>query len=228
MKKRGVVVTWLWALLVLPCAFGAPPADPFAHPVTNEAGLRSLLSQPAAKLRNAQVLAGRFQHSRHLQEIPKPLVGLGEFTFVRDLGVYWHTRQPFDSVVVLTGAGLAQSDDGGPVQRISADEQPAVRLITNIFMALFTLDTRSLARDFELFGVVEDANTNRWVLGLKPRAKAIASVFKEATVTGTGDVEQVVLTDARGDRTVIDLSGITYSSDKPGADVRALFTLPRP
>jgi hypothetical protein len=226
--KRGIVVTWLWALLVLPCAFGAPPADPFTHPATSEAGLRSLLSRPAAKLRNAQVLAGKFQHSRHLREIPKPLVGLGEFTFVRDLGVYWHTRQPFDSVVVLTGAGLAQSDDGGPVQRISADEQPAVRLITNIFMALFTLDTQSLARDFELFGVVEDANANRWVLGLKPRAKAIASVFKEATVTGAGDVEQVVLTDARGDRTVIDLSGITYSSDTPGVDVRALFTLPRP
>ena len=38
----------------------------------------------------------------------------------------------------------------------------------------------------------------------------------------------VVLTDARGDRTVIDLTGITYSSDPPGADVRALFALPRP
>ena len=147
---------------------------------------------------------------------------------MRDLGVYWHTRQPFDSVVVLTGAGLAQSDEGGAVQRISADEQPAVRLITNIFMALFTLDTQSLARDFDLFGGVEDEKKNRWIIGLKPRAKAIAGVFKEATVAGSDDVEQVVLTDAHGDRTVIDLTGITYSSDPPGADVRALFALPRP
>jgi len=226
MRRR--VILCLCALIVMPAASAVPAVDPFAHPLTSEAQLRALLSRPADKLRNAQVLTGQFQHIRHLSEIPKPLVAQGEFTFGRDLGVYWHTRQPFDSVVVLTGAGLAQSDEGGVVQRISADEQPGVRLITNIFMALFTLDTRSLARDFDLSGVVEDEKQNRWIIGLKPRAKAIAGVFKEATVAGSDDVERVVLIDARGDRTVIDLTGITYSSDPPGADVRALFALPRP
>lgn len=214
-------------LLALSFASGALAADPFSHPVTGETELRSMLSRPASKLRNGQVLAGQFRHSRHLREIPKPLIALGEFTFVRDLGVFWHTRQPFDSVVVITGAGLAQSDDGGPVQRIPADQQPAVRLLKNIFMALFTLDTRTLARDFDLFGV-EDKQENRWIIGLRPRAKAVASVFVEATVAGADEVEQVVLTDAHGDRTVIDLTGITYSSEPPDADVRALFALPRP
>jgi hypothetical protein len=217
---------WLCTLLVM-YASGAQAADPFAHPVTDEAELRSMLSRPASKLHNAQVLTGQFQHSRHLREIPKPLIALGDFTFARDLGVFWHTRQPFDSVVVLTEAGLAQSDDGGPVQRISAGSQPAVRLLKNIFMALFTLDTQSLARDFHLFGI-EDQKENRWIIGLRPRAKAVAGVFSEATVAGAENVEQIVLTDAHGDRTVIDLTGISYSSDPPGADVRALFALPRP
>jgi hypothetical protein len=224
--KRRFVLPWLWTLVV-PCAIGAPAADPFSHPMA-EGELRALLSRPAAKLRNAQVLTGKFQHSRHLSEIPKPLVALGDFTFVRDLGVYWHTRQPFDSVAVLTTAGLAQSDEGGAVHRISADEQPAVRLITNIFLALFTLDTRSLARDFDLYGVTADEKTGRWIIGFKPRGKAIASVFKDATVAGSDDVEQVVLTDARGDRTVIDLSAVSYSSEPPGGDVRALFTPAKP
>jgi Outer membrane lipoprotein carrier protein LolA len=221
------LVPWLCMLFVLPCAAGAPGYDPFAHPLKDEAQLRALLARPAAKLRDAQVLTGQFQHSRHLREIPKPLVAHGEFTFVRDLGVNWHTRQPFDSVVVLTAAGLTQSDDGRQAQRISADDQPAVRLITNIFMSLFTLDTQSLAGDFDLSGGVEDEKANRWIIGLKPRAGAISSVFKAATVAGSDDVEQVVLTDAHGDRTVIGLTDITYSSDPAGADVRASFALPR-
>ena len=224
--KRRFLLPWLWTLLV-PCAIGAPAVDPFSHPMAEDE-LRALLSRAAAKLQRAQVLTGKFQHSRYLSEIPKPLVALGDFTFVRDLGVYWHTRKPFDSVAVLTGAGLAQSDDGGPVHRISADEQPAVRLITTVFMALFTLDTRSLARDFDLFGASADGKAGRWIIGFKPRGKAIAGVFKAATVTGSDDVEQVVLTDARGDRTVIDLSGISYASEPPGADVRALFAPPNP
>jgi len=223
MKRR--VLPWLWALLVLPCASGAPVADPFAHPVTDEAQLRSALSRPAAKLLKAQFLKGQFQHSRHLREIPRPLIATGEFTFVRDLGVYWHTRQPFDSIVVLTSAGLVQSDEGAPAQRISAVEQPAVRLIANIFMSLFTLDTTQLSRDFDLYGGQQG---DRWIIGLKPRTKAIAGVFSQATVSGAEDVEQVVLTDSQGDRTVIDLRAITYSSEPPGADVRALFAPTRP
>jgi len=225
--KRRVVLPWL-ASLVLPLHVTADPAvDPFAIRVTNEQELRILLSRPAAKLGEARVLEGKFRQSRHLREIPKPLVAQGDFSFVRDLGIRWHTRQPFDSVVVLTASGLAQSDDGGLVQRVSADEQPAIRLITRIFMALFTLDTQSLARDFDLHTGVPGAEANRWVIGLRPRAKAIASVFRDATITGRDDVEQVVLTDAQGDRTVIDLSAITYSGDPPGADLRALFALPR-
>jgi hypothetical protein len=224
--KRRVVLPCLWALLVPPCSTSAA-ADAFAQ-VTGETELRALLSRPAARLRNAQVIRGKFQHSRHLREIPRPLVALGEFIVVRDLGVYWHTQQPFDSVVVLTGAGLAQSDESGPMQRITADEQPAVRLISNIFMALFTLDIQTLARDFDLAGGVAGEKKGRWIIRLTPRAKAIARLFKESSVAGLDDVEQVVLTDTQGDRIVIDLANITYSSDPPGADVRALFVPARP
>jgi hypothetical protein len=48
-------------------------------------------------------------------------------------------------------------------------------------------------------------------------------VFKQATITGGKDVEQVVLVDAQGDRTVIDLKGTQYSSAAPSAAITALF-----
>jgi hypothetical protein len=213
----------LLASLLMQSAFGASPADPFAHAVTDEAQLRSTLSRPAAKLLKAQVVRGEFTHSRSLSEIPRPLTATGDFIFVRDLGVYWHTRQPFDSIVILTEAGIVQADEGAAPQRIAAGEQP-VRFIARIFMALFTLDVPSLRRDFDLYGGQPDG---RWTLGLKPRTKAIAGVFSQATVSGAADVEQVVLTDARGDRTVIDLRNVSYSSDPAGADVRALFAIAR-
>jgi hypothetical protein len=223
MKPRAVL-PWIAALFMLADAVAAPP-DPFAHRVTDESQLRAALSLPAAKLAKAQVLRGRFTHSKHLSEVPRPLVATGEFVFVRDLGVYWHTQQPFDSVVVLTGAGLEQRDGGEPALRVNANDQPAVRVIADIFMALFTLDVGILARDFDLYGgKVPDG----WNVGLKPRSRAMASVFAQATVAGRDEVEQVVLTDARGDRTVIELSGITYSDDAPGANLRALFAPARP
>lgn len=217
----------LCSLLLFACciAADAQAADPFAHPTTGDALLSSTLTRPAATLRKAQVLRGSFTHSRYLSEIPKPLVGNGDFVFVRDLGVYWHTAKPFESVIVLTPKGIEQRDAGARTVHLSADEQPAVRVIANIFLALFTLDVASLDRNFQLFAVEEG---ERWTIGLRPRSSAVGHVFREATVSGVADVEQVVLFDVHGDRTVIDLSDIRHSDATAAADVRALFSPPSP
>lgn len=219
MNIRSLVLT-LSLFWLMP----AHAADPFAHPATADALLASTLSRPAAALSRAQVLEGRFTHSKHLRELPQPLVANGEFTFARELGVYWHTLQPFDSVIVLTAAGITQSDEGAQTMHLSANEQPAVRVIADVFLALFTLDVARLNATFDLYGMSQG---ERWIIGLRPRSAAMSAAFKEATITGGKDVEQITLTDTHGDRTSIDLSGIEYSTEPPGPDVRALFGRPR-
>lgn len=215
----------MWLLLFMACAGVARAADPFAHPVTGAELMKGALSQPAARLAQAEVLTGQFTHRKHLREIPRPLTSTGEFTFARSLGVYWHTLKPFDSAVVLTPAGIREMAGGAQASRLSADEQPAVRTIANVFLALFTLDMTSLERSFELYSATEGTH---WTIGLKPRAGAIAAVFTQATVSGAAEVEQVVLTDVHGDRTVIDLTAVQYSRSPPDATTRGLFTLAGP
>lgn len=217
MKRAWLALWCLW-----PMFSGAAEL-----PVTGEQLLRTTLAKPAAHLAKAQVLDGRFTHAKHLREIPKPLIASGEFVFARELGVYWHTQEPFDSVVVLTSRGILEKAEGAQTLNLSADEQPAVRMIANVFLALFTLDMATLERSFLLFSESEPER-GRWTIVLKPRGGAIANVFVRATVSGTTDVEQVVLTDAHGDRTVIDLAAIRYSDAPPAAGTRALFAPARP
>lgn len=207
-------------LVLLLCPLASRAADPFAHPPTGTSLLETTLARPAARLAKAQVLSGKFTHSKHLRELPKPLTATGEFTFARELGVYWHTQQPFDSVVVLTPSGILERSEGTQTLQLSADDQPAVRMIAKVFLALFTLDMSTLEKNFELSSISEGA---RWTIGLRPRGSAIAAVFTQATVSGTADVEQVVLTDTHGDRTVIDLTAIAYSNAAPDAATRARF-----
>lgn len=198
----------------------AQAVDPFEHPTTGKALLNSTLALPARNLADAKVLTGQFVHRKYLAEIPQPLTATGEFTYGRSLGVYWHTIQPFDSVFLLTQEGIVQRDEGTETVRLSAQEQPAVRVIADIFLALFTLDVTSLSSSFDLFG---KSQGDRWIVGLRPKTATIGSVFKQATITGSKDVEQVVLVDAHDDRTVIDLKSIQYSSSAPDAATSALF-----
>jgi Outer membrane lipoprotein carrier protein LolA len=194
--------------------------DPFEHPTTGSALLDTTLAVPAKSLANAKVLTGQFVHQKHLAEVPQPLIATGEFTYARGLGVHWRTQQPFDSVFVLTQSGIVQRDEGAETIRLSAQDQPAVRVIADVFLALFTLDVTSLSSSFDLFG---KSQGERWIVGLRPKSATIGSVFKQATITGAKDVEQVVLVDAHGDRTVIDLKNTQYSSAAPSAAVAALF-----
>lgn len=216
MKAR---VSLLALCLVLVAAAHAD-VDPFEHPTTGTALLNTTLAAPARNLSSAKVLTGRFVHRKYLAEVPQPLVATGELTYARSLGVFWHTQQPFDSVFILTQDGIVQRDEGAETMRLSAQEQPAVRVIADIFLALFTLDVSSLSASFELYG---KGQGERWIVGLRPKSATIGSVFKQATITGAKDVERVVLLDAHGDRTVIELQDIRYSPAEPGPDVRALF-----
>jgi Outer membrane lipoprotein carrier protein LolA len=215
-KLRAALVSIAFAY----ATFANAQVDPFDHPTSGSALLNTTLAAPAKTLANAKVLKGRFVHQKHLTEVPQPLTANGEYTYARGLGVYWHTIAPFDSVFILTQRGIVQRDEGAETMRLSAQEQPAVRVIADIFLALFTLDVSSLSATFDLYG---KSQGERWIVGLRPKSATIGSVFKQATITGAKDVEQVVLVDAHGDRTVIDLKDSQYSAEPPSADVQALF-----
>jgi outer membrane lipoprotein-sorting protein len=213
-------------LFLILASAGLAPAhgqDVFTHPVDGKTLLTTTLHVPVSRMRDTQVLQGEFQQRKHLSEIPQPLTSNGDFIFVRELGVRWHTQTPFDSIFVLTQNGLLQSDQGAESLRLSAHEQPSVRVIASVFFALFTLDVDALEKNFALFAHANNPDA-RWTLGLRPKGNAIASVFKEAIVSGTTDVERIVLIDKRGDRTEIELRNVKYVATA-SKQVRALFEI---
>lgn len=221
----------LMRLLVcsLACIAPAAHADVFAHPKSAEDLAQNLLAQPAKEISQARVLRGKFIHKKYLAEMPAPLEARGEFVFMRDRGLYWHTLQPFESVFVLTPTAIVQQDEGGAAMKMDAARQPAVRAAAGIFMALFSVDLQSLAKQFDLYGSVDETaeksaqKSGAWQLGLRPKDSAMSAVFKRAVVNGAARVQAVELQDAHGDRTLIQLLDTELSNREPTAQERALL-----
>ena len=219
--------TLLLLLALLGFSFARADDAVFDHPVSGRVLLDTILAQPSRSLANAKALQGRFIHRKYLPEIPQPLTAQGDFAVGRELGVYWHTQTPFDSVFLLTQQGMIQRDEGKETLRVASQDQPGVRVIADIFLALFTLDVATLSTSFDLYGHTSKQSqaspqVSQWTVGLKPKSNAAASLFKHAIISGDKDVRQVVLVDQHGDRTVIDLQAIVHSSEITPA-VRALF-----
>jgi hypothetical protein len=217
----------LAALIVLvasgAAAHAAEPAV-FEHPLTAEQLLKGPLAEPTATLRDAKLMRGSFIYRKFLAEIPQPLTSHGDFAFARELGVDWHTRQPFDSDFVLTLNGITQREDGRTTLQQSASAQPAVKVIARIFLALLSLDVNSLQGSFDLSGVQQG---RQWQVGLRPKVAAMAGAFREAVLSGGAQVDTLVMWDANGDRSEITFSDPKYSPALT-ADDRALFATPAP
>jgi hypothetical protein len=196
-------------------------AAPAAVPVTSAAQLAKLTRDTARSLSKARAVRGAFVQKRNLAGLSKPLESSGDFLFARDLGIAWHTRRPFDSQFVLTHEGMSQRDEGGEAMRVSAADQPALTVVSRVFFALFALDFEALSQDFTMAGL--DDGKQPWRLLLRPKTAALGSVFKQAMLTGDATVQTVILEDANGDSTVIDLHDVQYDPKGLTGDERRRF-----
>ena len=222
---RGLRIALLLAPLITGAALPsttacAADAQLFAASKSADELMRTLLAVPARELAQTRVLRGKFIHRKYLGDIPAPLESSGEFMFLRDRGLYWHTQTPFDSVFVLTPQGMSQTDEGGRALKLSSDQQPALRVAARIFMALFAVDLKALDGEFNLFGI---GTAGGWQLGLRPKNAALAQVFTEGIVSGGAHVRQVELRDAHGDRTVIELLDTQLLARAPTDQERGLL-----
>jgi hypothetical protein len=201
-------------VLALCLAPTAQAADLFAQPVTPEALTRQFAG-PLQELQRAEGLSGTFVQKKQLAGIARPLTSGGRFLFARGRGILWHTRTPFDSEFVLTAAKMEVTEGGGVAMSLQTSGQPGLKLVSDIFLAMFTLDFDALGRHFDLHA----AGGKPWHIGLAPRDAAMKAVATRIVLAGSKVVDQVVLEDAHGDRTEIVFSDVRHLKTVAPADL---------
>jgi hypothetical protein len=209
-----------WLLVLLSCSPVASARDAVFERRATPQQLLQLATNATSALRSAQVVRGQFLQRRHIAELPRPLQSKGEFLFARGLGIEWRTTMPFASQLVITPKGLVQSDDSGATRTLDASKEPAIRVVAEIFFAVFALDLRALEKDFVTFGMRRDTG---WVIGLEPKQAYMRGLFKEILIAGNAGIDTITLIDPAGEQTVITLAGTRYESAPLAAAERTRF-----
>ncbi len=202
--SRLVRVTALAALaLVGAASFAATPAPSASAPASAPAG--DSLKLIHDRLRTAPVLKGEFEQTRTLKGFRNALVSKGEFLVARGQGVWWHTREPFETTLVVTRTRLfTRNPDGGTGNLMDAQAEPGVRQVNELIFSLLAADIDVLADRFAV--VAQPAGGAGWTLTLTPRDPGIAKFLARATLAGERDVQSVRLEETRGDTTQIRFS----------------------
>ena len=177
------------------------------------AKIQTLLAKP-------KVLCGRFDQSKLLVGLKKPVNSNGRFCVVADKGVLWRTLQPFANTVKLTRDEIIQLRGERVALRLEAKQEPAVRMINSILFALLAGDLGQLEKLFDIEGAAQEKS---WSVTLKAREPGLAKAVGSIALDGGVYVHTIVINETSGDRTQIVFSAIQTGDGAMSADEAALF-----
>jgi hypothetical protein len=191
---------WISAALTL---LGAGPA----------AKIQSMLAKP-------KVLCGRFDQTKQLVGLKKPVKSSGRFCVVAEKGVLWRSERPFANTIKLTRDEIIQLQGERVTMRLDAKKEPTVRVINSVLFALLAGDLDQLEKLFDIDGEVDHQS---WRVTLKARAPALARAIGAITLDGAEYVKNIDIDEASGDRTRIVFSAIQTGDGAMTVDEAALF-----
>jgi hypothetical protein len=200
---------FLIALALAASPFASTPAMA-AAPVVQ---IQAMLARPA-------VMCGRFDQTKTLAGMKKPLLAEGRFCIVAGKGVLWRTLAPFKSTLRLTRDEIVNYQGDRVAMRMDAKTEPTVRMINDVLFSLLAGELAQLDKLFETEGAVD---AGHWRVTLKARAPALAKAIGAIRLDGAAYVDHMVMDEANGDRTSIAFSGIQTGAAAMTKEEAALF-----
>ena len=168
MKKISI----LFIIFLIFC-IPAGANDVYNHPAT--------LEQISNQIPEMKSVKCKFKQEKHLQNIQKPLVSGGDFEFLENKGVYFHTKYPVESTVDYTNKNYKQIND--------------------IVKAISTKKYSKLEKEFDFY---YQGKLENWALGMKPKKTSGAyNYISDITINGSDYINKLDITQTNGNKTVI-------------------------
>ena len=162
-----------------------------------------LAAQVEAKLSKAPVQEGTFTQSKQVKGFKRPLKSSGTYRVAKGEGVQWNTEKPFASQLTVSADEIVSRQAGNETFKLSAKEEPTVRVITTLLFSVLSGDLKALETHFTSTGTVD---AQGWAIELTPKKGPLEKVFTRIAIKGDATVRSVTMNEASGDSTLIDLT----------------------
>ncbi len=179
-----------------------------------------VVSQIQSMLEKPAVLCGRFDQTKLLSGLKKPLLSNGRFCVVPGKGVVWRTVKPFPATLRLTPDEIVNYQGDRVAMRLEAKQEPTVRMINSVLFALLAGDLTQLDPLFVVEGKVISGG---WHVVLKAREASLEKAIGTISLDGSNFVTSIQMDDAGGDHTAIRFSEIQTGNSAMQAEDAALF-----
>ncbi|MFC1237672.1 outer membrane lipoprotein carrier protein LolA [Vibrio sp. F74] len=166
------------------------------------------------------LVRGDFEQHRTMEMFSQPLTSTGNFVIHKKSGLLWQQTAPFPVNIILTDDKLSQQFANQPAQVMTEKENPMAFYFSHIFLSLFDGNAQQLNQQFT---TSFSDNAEVWTLTLTPNQAPLNAVFSDITISGTLYINQIELTEVRGDKTTILFNNQTEQPNTLTPDESAFF-----
>lgn len=154
-------------------------------------------------LASAQLTTGHFVQERELTGFPKPMRTEGVYFLDLKKGIVWETLKPFANTLIFSEKGIKRINKHG-AQVISAQDIPYLKTVNALMLSLFSAQTESLNKDFD---ILLEGSSARWSMTLVPKkTSALATVFNSLEITGAASPQSIKMVNRQNETTRLQLS----------------------
>ena len=155
-------------------------------------------------LASAQLTTGHFVQERELTGFPKPMRTEGVYFLDLKKGIVWETLKPFANTLIFSEKGIKRINKHG-AQVISAQDIPYLKTVNALMLSLFSAQTESLNKDFD---ILLEGSSAHWSMTLVPKkTSALATVFNSLEITGAASPQSIKMVNRQNETTRLQLSG---------------------
>lgn len=155
-------------------------------------------------LASAQLTTGHFVQERELTGFPKPMRTEGVYFLDLKKGIVWETLKPFANTLIFSEKGIKRINKHG-AQVISAQDIPYLKTVNALMLSLFSAQTESLNKDFD---ILLEGSSAHWSMTLVPKkTSALATVFNSLEITGAASPQSIKMVNRQNETTRLRLSG---------------------
>ncbi|MDR5801396.1 outer membrane lipoprotein carrier protein LolA [Caballeronia sp. LZ001] len=185
-------------------------------------GSDALVREIATRLAKTDALRARFTQTRTLAAMKAPLVSRGDLLMMRESGIVWRIREPYQTTFVLDETGVTELDANGARagrrkngMRASAGASQASAMVR----AILAGDLSSL---YSQFDIQASGTPDRWTMSLTPNQPQLLQMIANVRVEGGAFLSNVLITSPNGDTTCFEFGAVTPLTRFSEAE-RALF-----
>ncbi|OAQ14032.1 membrane protein [Bibersteinia trehalosi Y31] len=148
------------------------------------------------QLQKPSNLQGQFSQQRFLNGLTKPMTTQGDFVLLKNQGLLWQMKKPFENQLRVKADGISQWNGSQWVSSQQLGQSEQIKL----FLGLLSGDVAALSTQFDL---QLNGTEKAWQLSLVPNSLLMKQIFDNIEIQGDLVVKSIEIREKQGDRTLI-------------------------